>query len=187
MSSFLYRLRRGRCSIRVALAKSTRFLLAFVNSARSSKKLDHLPQNLEVFTDFFERQFRCKREGKATLFPVETISSNFNSLAAPFARRPKVEGGKSSQPKYIKSVHLVFCESFNKRHNKYSDRFLLEKGGDRSLALLDTSKIFYSQLVTKRRHRYLRKTNLELFAVLLLLSPKVAQTCLRPWSQIAVV
>ena len=185
MSSFLYRLRRGRCSIRVALAKSTRFLLAFVNSARSSKEFDHL--DLEVFTDFFERQLRCKREGKATLFSVETISSNFNSFAAPFARRPKVEGGKSSQPKYIKSVHLVFCESFNKRHNKYGDRFLLEKGGDRSLALLDTLKIFYSQLVTKRRHRYLRKTNLELFAVLLLLSPKVAQTCLRPWSQIAVV
>ena len=71
----------------------------------------------------------------------------------------------------IKIVHLVSCESFNGRHNKYSDHFLLEERGDRSLALLDILKIFYSQLVTKRRHRYLRETYLWLSAVLLEMSP----------------
>ena len=77
----------------------------------------------------------------------------FNSFATPFAKRPKVKGRQSFWPKYIKIVHLVFCESFNGRH---SDRFLLKRG-DRSLALLDILKIFHSQLVTKWRHRYLRK------------------------------
>ena len=37
----------------------------------------------------------------------------------------------------------------------YNDRFLPEKRGDRSLMLFDILKIFHSQLVTKRRHRYL--------------------------------
>ena len=55
-------------------------------------------------------------------------------------------------------MKLVFCESFNWRHKNYSDRFLLEERGDRSLALLGVSKILRSQLVTKRRYRYLRKT-----------------------------
>ena len=79
-------------------------------------------------------------------------------------------------------VHLVFCESFSGRHNRYSDRFLLEKRGDRSLALHDISKIFYSQLVTKRRHRYLRKTYLWLFAILLKMSPsqKSRKVSLKP-------
>ena len=56
-------------------------------------------------------------------------------------------------------MKLVFCESFNWRHKNYSDRFLLEERGDRSLALLGVSKILRSQLVTKRRYRYLRKTH----------------------------
>ena len=62
-------------------------------------------------------------------------------------------------PLGIKIVKLVFCESFNWRHKNYSDRFLLEERGDRSLALLGVSKILRSQLVTKRRYRYLRKTH----------------------------
>ena len=90
-----------------------------------------------------------------------------NKFTAPFAKRPKVEGGQSSWLKYIKIVHLVFCESFNGRHGRYSERFLLEKRGDRSLALLNILKIFHSQLVTKWRHRYLPKTYLWLSAVLL--------------------
>ena len=64
-------------------------------------------------------------------------------------------------------MHLVF----RGRHNRYSDRFLLEKRGDQSLALLNISKIFYSQLVTKRRHRYLRKTYQWLSAIVLEMSP----------------
>ena len=43
-------------------------------------------------------------------------------------------GGQSSWPKSIELLHLVFYESFNRRHDNYSDRFLLEKEGDRSLA-----------------------------------------------------
>ena len=90
-----------------------------------------------------------------------------NKFTAPFAKRPKVESGQSSWFKYIKIVHLVLCESFNGRHGRYSDWFLLEKRGDRSLALLNILKIFHSQLVTKWRHRYLPKTYLWLSAVLL--------------------
>ena len=46
MSDVWYRVRKGRCSISIALMKSTRFLLAFVNSATvDEKKLDHLPQS----------------------------------------------------------------------------------------------------------------------------------------------
>ena len=93
-----------------------------------------------------------------------------NKFTAPFAKRPKVESGQSSWFKYIKIVHLVFCESFNGLHDGYSDRFLLEKRGDRSLALLNILKIFHSQLVTKLRHRYLPKTYLWLSAVLLEMS-----------------
>ena len=88
---------------------------------------------------------------KKQLFSVERIAARNNKLlfglTALFAKRPKVEDGQSSWPKYIKKVHLVFYESFNGRHNKYSDRFLLERRGDRSLVLLDIIKIFHRQLV----------------------------------------
>ena len=79
-------------------------------------------------------------------------------------------------------VHLVFCESFDRRHKKCGDRFLLEKRGDRSPALLDTLKIFHSQLVMKLRHRYLRKTYLWLSAVLLemSLSQKSRKLAIKP-------
>ena len=97
---------------------------------------------------FLSRRNRCKEQ-----------LALINSFAAPLAKSPKVEGGQSSWPKYIKIVKLVFCESFNWRHKNYSDRFLLEERGDRSLALLGVSKILRSQLVTKRRYRYLRKTH----------------------------
>ena len=84
-------------------------------------------------------------------------TTNFISFAAPFAKRPSVEGRKSSWPKSTEIMHLVFHESLNGRHNKYGERLLPENSGDRSLARLDILKIFHSQLVTKRRHRYLRK------------------------------
>ena len=38
MSDFWYRVRGGRCSISIALTKSTHFLLVFVNSATVGKK-----------------------------------------------------------------------------------------------------------------------------------------------------
>ena len=105
-----------------------------------------------------------------------------NKFAAPFPKRPKVEGRQSSWPKYSKIVHLVVSESFNGRYNRYSDRFLREKRGDRSLALLDILKIFHSQLVTKWRHRYLPKTYLLLSAVLfeMSLSQKSRKLALKP-------
>ena len=43
----------------------------------------------------------------------ETTSFNLFSFAAPFAQRPKVEDGQSSRPKYIKIMHLVFCEAID--------------------------------------------------------------------------
>ena len=105
-----------------------------------------------------------------------------NKFTAPFAKRPKVESGQSTWFKYIKIVHLVFCESFNGRHGRYSDRFLQEKRGDWSLALLNILKIFHSQFVTKWRHRYLPKTYLWLSAVLLemSLSQKSRKLALKP-------
>ena len=60
----------------------------------------------------------------------ETTSFHLIASQHRFAKRPKVEGGQSSWPKYIKTVHLVFCESFNGRRNKYRGRFHLEKRGD---------------------------------------------------------
>ena len=54
-----------------------------------------------------------------------------DKFAAPFAKRPKVEGEQSSWPKYIKTVHLVFSESFNGRQerltNKKSAHIFLQK------------------------------------------------------------
>ena len=58
-------------------------------------------------------------------------TTSFNLIASQDrSQRPKVEGGQSSWPKYIKAVYLVFCESFNGRRNKYRGRFHLEKRGD---------------------------------------------------------
>ena len=64
---------------------------------------------------------------------------------------------------YIKIVHLVFCDSFNGWRNKYRGRFHLETRGD--ILNIGYIKDFQSQLVTKRRHRYLLKTYLWLSAV----------------------
>ena len=127
-SDFWYRVRRGRCSITTALTKLD-FNVHAVSDCICKQchcrrlKLDHLAQNLKVFRYFLKRQLRCKREERATLFSVKRIAARnkqlkFNSFVAWFARRPKVEGGQSSWPKYIKIVHLVFWESFNERHNK---------------------------------------------------------------------
>ena len=69
-------------------------------------------------------------------------TTNFISFAAPFAKRPSVEGRKSSWPKSTEIMHLVFHESLNGRHNKYGERLLPENSGDRSLARLDIFKVF---------------------------------------------
>ena len=53
--------------------------------------------------------------GSHRLYMLMTRVLCLNSLTAPFAKRPKVLGGQSSWHKYIKIVHLVFCESFNDR------------------------------------------------------------------------
>ena len=89
-------------------------------------------------------------------------------LIAPQHRSLRDRKLKADNPLVLSTLryigNLVFFESFNWRHNKYSDRFLLEERGDRSRALLDILWIFRSQLVTGRRHRYLRKTYLLLSA-----------------------
>ena len=90
MSDILHRVRRGRCSIRIALTKLD-FNVHAVSSCICKqchglrKKLDHLPQNLKVFTDFFGRQLRCKRGERATLFSVEKSlqeTTSFNLRAS---------------------------------------------------------------------------------------------------------
>ena len=134
MSDFLDRVRRRRCSISITLMKLD-FNVHAVSACICKqyhgrrKKLDHLPQNLKVSADFFKRQLRRKRNSFLS-------RKNRCKKQQAFAKRPKVKGGQSSWSKYFKIVHLVFCESFN----KYSDRFHLQKRGDRSLALLDILK-----------------------------------------------
>ena len=150
-------IRRGRCSVSIALWSSTSTWFLFANSATVVEK------SWIIGSRFFSRQLHCKREERATLFLVGRIAARdnqlyFHSFVAPFAERPKVEGGQFSWPKYIKTVHLVFCESVNGRHNKYSDQ---------SLAMLDFTKIFHGELVTKRRYRFDRNTYLWLSAILL--------------------
>ena len=77
---------------------------------------------------------------------------------------------------------MAQVESFNGLHKKKGDRFLQEKRGDRSPTQLDILNIFHSQLVTKRRHCYLRKTYLWLSAVLLemSLSQKSRKLAIKP-------
>ena len=80
MSDFWYRVRRGRCSISIALMKSTRFLLAFVNSATVDKKSWIICRSLKVFKDFFKRKSHYKREEKVIFFSVERIAARNNYL-----------------------------------------------------------------------------------------------------------
>ena len=55
MSDFWYRVRRGLSSISIVLTKSTRFLLAFVNSATVDEKSWIICRSLKVLTYFFKR------------------------------------------------------------------------------------------------------------------------------------
>ena len=48
--------------------KSTRFLLAFVNSATVDEKSWITCRSLKVFTDFFKRKSHYKREERAIFF-----------------------------------------------------------------------------------------------------------------------
>ena len=62
MSDFWYRVRRGRCSISIALTKVD-FNIHAVSACICKqckgcrKKLDHLPQNLKVFTNFLSDSY----------------------------------------------------------------------------------------------------------------------------------
>ena len=86
MSDFLDRVRRRRCSISITLTKLD-FNVHAVSACICKqyqgrrKKLDHLPQNLKVSTDFFKRWLRRKREERATLFSVERIVARNNKLS----------------------------------------------------------------------------------------------------------
>ena len=110
---------------------------------------------------FLSRKNRCKKQ--LTLF---------NSFAAQYAKRPRIEGEQSSWPKHTKIVHLVFWESFNVWYKKYSDRFLLKKRDDRSLALLDIFKIFIARnggIFTFEKHLiFSYQTSIILFSYLVI-------------------
>ena len=77
---FWYEVRIGQFSISIALTELD-FNVHAVSACickqchRRRKELDHLPQNLKDFTDFFKRQLRCKREERATLFSVQRIAT----------------------------------------------------------------------------------------------------------------
>ena len=86
MNDFWCGVRIGRFSISIALTELD-FNVHAVSACickqchRRRKELDHLPQNLRDFTDFFKRQLRCKGEERATLFSVQRIAArndNFN-------------------------------------------------------------------------------------------------------------
>ena len=80
MSDFWYGVRIGRFSISIALTELD-FNVHAVSACickqchRRRKELNHLPQNLTDFTDFFKRQLRCKGEERATLFSVQRIAA----------------------------------------------------------------------------------------------------------------
>ena len=155
----------------------------FCEVARVSVKVIEINNNTEVNSfSIFRVNFQFSVRFEINILLCPAAGHGLNKFAAPLTERPKVEGGQSSWPKYIKMVHLVFCESFNGRYNRYSDRFLLEKRSDPLLALLDILKIFHSQMVTRWRHRYLPKTYLWLSAVFLemSLSQKSRKLALKP-------
>ena len=86
MSNFWYRVRRGWCSISMTLTKLD-FNVHAVSACICKQchgrriELNHLPQNLKDFTDFFQRWLRWKREERATLLSVERSlqeTTNFN-------------------------------------------------------------------------------------------------------------
>ena len=126
---------------------------------------------LFVFSDFIPIYAKWCHFCEVARVSVKVIEINNNTEVNSFS---------------IFQVNLQFSVRFqiniNGRHNRHSDRFLLKKRGDRSLALLDILKIFHSQLVTKWRHRYLPKTYLWLSAVLLemSLSQKSCKLALKP-------
>ena len=93
-------------------------------------------------------------------------TTKFISFAAPFPKRPKVVVRQSSWPKSTWPSKSALTGGTTNIVNS----FCSEKRGDRFLARLDILEIFHSQLVTRRRRRYLRKTYLWLSTVLLQMS-----------------
>ena len=105
-------------------------------------------------------------------------TTKFISFAAPFAKRPKVVVRQSSWPKSTWPSKSALTGGTTNIVNS----FCSEKRGDRFLARLDILEIFHSQLVTRRRRRYLRKTYLWLSTVLLQmsLSQRLRKLALKP-------
>ena len=73
MSDVWYGVRRGRCSISIALTKLDFNVHAVSACIRKQchgrrKELDYLSQNLKDFMDFYKRQLRCKREEMSDSF-----------------------------------------------------------------------------------------------------------------------
>ena len=141
--------------------ETTWFRLAFVNSASVVDKSWIICRRISRFLQISLRDSYAAGVKKEWLFLSRKNRCKkqlFNSFAAKYAKRPRIEGEQSSWPKHIKIVHLVFWESFNVWYKKYSDRFLLKKRDDRSLALLDIFKIFIARngdIFTFEKHIYL--------------------------------
>ena len=155
--------------------------------SRSSKKLDHLPLNLKVLTVSLRDSYTASEkieqlfsQSKKSLH--ETTSFNLIASQHRSQRDRKLKAGNPLSTvlaKYIKIVHLVFCESFNGRHNKYSDRFHLEKRGD----MLNIRYIKdFPEPVGNETETSLSSKNISMAlccSSLKVSIPKVAQTCLK--------
>ena len=138
-----------------------------------------MPKNLKILQlslrDSYAARLKKKRflsQSKGSL--QET--TKFISFAAPFAKRPKVVVRQSSWPKSTWPSKSALTGGTTNIVNS----FCSEKRGDRFLARLDILEI--SQLVTRRRRRYLRKTYLWLSTVLLQmsLSQRLRKLALKP-------
>ena len=85
-----------------------------------------------------ERLFSQSKESPQEKASIDLMASQHRSH-----RERKLKAENALGPStYI--GNLAFYESFNWLRNKYGDRFLLEKRGDRSRALLDKLEIFRS-------------------------------------------
>ena len=88
-----------------------------------------------------------------THFSVERIAVTEKQLALLASQHcSTAEDRQSSWLKSIDIVHLVFHDSSNERQNEFSEQFLPERRGDRSLARPGIRRIFDEQL--KRRHLF---------------------------------
>ena len=175
MSDFWYRIRRRRCSIRIALTKSTRFLLAFVNSSSATvfEKSLIICRKISRFLQIALRDSCAASVKKERLFSQslqDTTSVYLLALQHRLQRDRKLKADNPLGPSILRQCTWSSMRALTGGTiNIVSGFFQRREATDRCHCLV-YEIFYYRQLVTKRRHRYLRKTYLLLCAVLLEMS-----------------